>query len=226
MFNTILLMNASGGGGGGVGSSREDIIGASAADTEAKLAQYGLFDNEQISLLYPVKYDESMNTVLLQECIRFNKLIGVMQATLPMLRKALKGLVVMSSELEAMGQSIFINAVPGVWEKKAYPSMKPYLNWCDDLFQRLQFVHDWVEHGIPPCFWISGFYFPQGFLTAILQNYARKYRYPIDTISFDFILHDVERSSLSTKPADGAYVWGLCSRSSCTRRCPRSSWRR
>ena len=70
-------------------------------------------------------------------------------------------------------------------------------------------MHDWVEHGIPSCFWISGFYFPQGFLTAILQNYARKYRFPIDTISFDFILHDVERSTLSTKPDDGAYVWGL-----------------
>ena len=102
------------------------------------------------------------------------------------LRKALKGLVVMSSELEAMGQSIFINAVPGVWEKKAYPSMKPYLNWCDDLFQRLQFVHDWVEHGIPPCFWISGFYFPQAFLTGTLQNFARKFQIPIDQTSFDF----------------------------------------
>lgn len=142
MFRTILLMNASGGGGGGAGSSREDIIGQSAADAEAKLRRYGLFDNEQISLLYPVKYDESMNTVLLQECIRFNKLIDVMQGTLPMLRKALKGLVVMSSELEAMGQSIFINAVPGVWENKAYPSMKPYLNWCEDLFQRLQVTDD------------------------------------------------------------------------------------
>ena len=203
------MQASSGGGGGGAGASREEIIGQSAADTEAKLAKYGLFDNEQISLLYPVRYDESMNTVLLQECIRFNKLIAAMQSSLPMLRKALKGLVVMSSDLESMGNSIYINAVPSLWEKKAYPSMKPYLNWCEDLFQRLQFVHDWVDDGIPPCFWISGFYFPQGFLTAILQNYARKYRYPIDTISFDFLLHDVDRSTLAVKPEDGAYVWGL-----------------
>ena len=168
-FNTILLMQASSGSGKGAGVSREDLIGASAAAAEAELAKYGLFDNEQISLSYPVKYDESMNTVLLQECIRFNKLITIMQETLPMLRKALKGLVVMSGELEAMGPSIFINAVPVVWENLAYPSMKPYLNWVDDLMQRLAFIHDWVDTGIPPCFWVSGFYFPQGFLTAILQ---------------------------------------------------------
>ena len=66
MFNTILLMNASSGGGGGGGATREEIIGASAADAEARLKRFGQFDIEQISLLYPVKYEESMNTVLLQ----------------------------------------------------------------------------------------------------------------------------------------------------------------
>jgi len=209
MFDTILLMSSSSGGGGGGGASREDIISASAIDAETRLNKYGLFDNEQISLLYPVKYDESMNTVLLQECIRFNKLISVMQETLPMLRKALKGLVVMSGELESMGQSIYINAVPLVWENMAYPSMKPYLNWVDDLMQRLEFVHHWVDAGIPPVFWVSGFYFPQGFLTAILQNYARKYQYPIDTIEFNFNVEEKALATLTEKAENGAYIYGL-----------------
>jgi len=204
IFNTILLMSSSGGG-----ASRDDLIGASAAEAEAQLKKFGLFDNEQISLLYPVKYDESMNTVLLQECIRFNKLIDVMAESLPTLQKALKGLVVMSGELEAMGQAIFINAVPALWADKAYPSMKPYLNWVEDLMQRLAFVHQWVEEGIPAVFWISGFYFPQGFLTAILQNYARKHQYPIDTIDFNFNVRAEAASSLTARPSDGAFIRGL-----------------
>ena len=73
-----------------------------------------------------------------------------------------------------------------MWEDKAYPSLKPYLNWVEDLMQRLGFVHEWIDGGIPPVFWVSGFYFPQGFLTAILQNYARKYKFPIDMIDFNF----------------------------------------
>lgn len=60
---------------------------------------------------YPVRYEESMNTVLLQECIRYNKLILEMQRSLPELQKALQGLVVMSAELEAMGDSIAVNQV-------------------------------------------------------------------------------------------------------------------
>ena len=44
-----------------------------------------------------------MKTVLAQECIRYNKLVDVMELTLPQLDKALQGLVVMSGELESMG---------------------------------------------------------------------------------------------------------------------------
>lgn len=56
--------------------------------------------------------------VLVQECIRYNKLIAVMQRSLPELQKALKGLVVMSGELEAVGKAIALNTVPEEWEAK------------------------------------------------------------------------------------------------------------
>ncbi|TTB85611.1 Dynein heavy chain 1, axonemal [Bagarius yarrelli] len=134
----------------------------------------------------------------------YNKLLIVISQSLHDLVKALKGLVVMSSELELMANSLFINAVPEMWQAKAricpfhlfplclaYPSLKPLASWVSDLLQRISFLKQWISSGIPAVFWISGFFFPQAFLTGTLQNYARRSLLSIDSISFDFkILYD------------------------------------
>lgn len=180
-----------------------------ATDINEKIKARGEFDIEGVSLLYPVVYEESMNTVLLQECIRYNKLINAMEETLPLLLKALKGLVVMSNELEAIANSIALNQVPEYWGSVAYPSMKPCAAWVNDLMERLQFVKDWIDSGVPSVFWISGFYFPQAFLTGSLQNYARKMQLPIDTVSFNFILRKESWTTLTLKPENGVYIRGL-----------------
>ena len=52
-----------------------------------------------------------MNTVLVQEIIRYNKLLKVMYDSLINVKKALKGLIVMSEELEKLSNSLFDNQV-------------------------------------------------------------------------------------------------------------------
>lgn len=53
----------------------------------------------------------SLSTVLLQEIERFNKLLDVLHNSLNDLRKAIKGLVVMSAELEGVYLSFMNNSV-------------------------------------------------------------------------------------------------------------------
>jgi len=65
----------------------------------------------------------------------------------------------MSLELEAVGNSVFDNLVPALWAKKAYPSLKPLASWIADFIQRLKFMAEWIEHGAPSNFWLSGFFF-------------------------------------------------------------------
>ena len=125
------------------------------------------------------------------------------------LLKALKGLIVMSAELEAMATSLYSNQVPAMWAKVAYPSLKPLAAWVDDLARRIEFLQSWDRGGPPPAYWISGFFFPQAFLTGTLQNYARKHKVAIDTVSFAFHVMAQEPNSVAEAPEDGCYVFGM-----------------
>jgi dynein heavy chain len=69
------------------------------------------FDVEAISASYPTTYKESMNTVLAQEAIRYNALLEVIESSLRATLKALKGLVVMSPDLEKVVNSLYDNQV-------------------------------------------------------------------------------------------------------------------
>ena len=56
----------------GVGLSWDQMLTQLSVDIESRLP--ALFDNAQGDIDFPVRYDESMNTVLTQELLRFNNL--------------------------------------------------------------------------------------------------------------------------------------------------------
>jgi len=206
MFATVLSLQPRAASGGG--KSREEQIGDRCKEIEETLPK--MFDVENVQNAYPTDYNQSMNTVLSQECIRYNGLLAVMVKTLAESQKALKGLVAMDAVLESITDAIFLNRVPTKWESKAYPSLKPLTGWTADLFRRLDFIQTWIDKGVPTSYWISGFFFPQAFLTGTLQNFARANQYPIDTISWDFkVMDDLSVSAIKEAPTSGCYIYGL-----------------
>uniref|UniRef100_A0A8C7GW60 Dynein axonemal heavy chain 3 n=1 Tax=Oncorhynchus kisutch TaxID=8019 RepID=A0A8C7GW60_ONCKI len=191
---------------GGGAKSPQEVVDELAEDILSKLPAD--FDIQMVINKYPVMYEESMNTVLRQELIRFNRLTQVVRISLINIGKALKGQVVMSSELENVFNSMVVGKVPTMWSAKSYPSLKPLGSYVSDLLARLKFLQDWINNGPPPVFWLSGFYFTQSFLTGVSQNFARKYTIPIDFIGFEFEVTKQE-THMENKPDDGAYVKGF-----------------
>lgn len=212
LFDGILLTLPRQTSGGG--KSSQEMIEELASDILTKIPAD--FNLEECQNKFPVRYEESMNTVLNQELIRFNRLTRVIRHSLQDIRKAIKGVIVMSSELEDVFDSMMVGKVPAMWQAKSYPSLKPLGSYITDLLARLSFFKEWIYGGTPSVFWISGFYFTQSFLTGVLQNYARKYKIPIDYLGFEYQVTDYEKS-MASRPqnqglgatANGAYVRGL-----------------
>eukprot|EP00759_Apiculatamorpha_spiralis_P010395 PhF_6_TR17108/c0_g1_i1/m.26347/K10408/DNAH; dynein heavy chain, axonemal len=205
LFETVLSMQSGGGSSGGKG--RDHIMMEVATEIRAKTPPvFSIYDFQQ---KYPTSYDECMNTVLVQEAVRYSKLLNKMAITLRDFSKAIKGEDVMSSDLEAMGGSLFMNAVPKMWADLAYPSLMPLSSWVNDLVRRVEFIQNWFDKGVPPIFWIGGFFFPQAFLTGTLQNYARRSQVAIDRVSFSFKFLKEKVEDIKVAPKHGAMVWGL-----------------
>lgn len=78
-----------------------------------------------------------------------------------------------------------------------------------DLLQREAQMRSWAEERMPNVFWLSGFTYPNGFLTALLQTTARNTMASIDSLSWDFIVLNQDEETLTQPPSDGAYVKGL-----------------
>ncbi|RHW68003.1 dynein heavy chain [Trypanosoma brucei equiperdum] len=187
--------------------SREEMLIKTAQHIMEKLPP--TFNVQEFHAKYPTKYEESMNTVLVQEAVRYNRLLRFVQKSLSEFSKAVRGEVDMSAELEAVGSSFFINAVPASWAALAYPSLKPLSSWVEDLLRRVQFVQSWYDKGMPNALWMGGFFFPQAFLTGTLQNYARRKDVAIDSVSFNFSFLQDETPTTVAAPEQGAIVYGL-----------------
>lgn len=151
-----------------------------------------------------------LTTVLLQEIDRYNVLLDKCHRSLDDLRKGIKGEVVISAELENMFDSLYDQKVPKSWSF-AYKSLKPLGAWVRDLGERIMQLRRWADKGPPRVFWLSGFTFPTGFLTALMQVFSRSVSVPIHMLTWEFSVlpFDVEEDSMKDPPKDGALVRGL-----------------
>jgi dynein heavy chain len=109
-----------------------------------------------------------------------------------------------------MFEAILNNRVPPNWQTMAYPSLKKLGSWILDLQKRVNFMREWATKGHPHSFWLSGFFFPHGFITGVLQTYARKYQQPIDQLQLKFEIKEwTSPEDVKSEPREGVYIYGL-----------------
>jgi dynein heavy chain len=61
---------------------------------------------------------------------------------------------------------------------------------------------------VPTSFWMSAFFFSQGYMTAALQMYARSIRIPIDTLDFATHVLKTQQEDVTDAAGEGVYFYG------------------
>jgi len=196
---------------GGGGKTSDDVV-VELADVFLEKCPSLLLDEEAGAttfILQPNGLLTSLAICLAQEMVKFNRLLKTLRSSLSNIKKAIKGMIVMSSDLDAMYTAFLNNQLPSIWERTSFASLKTLGSWVADLLFRVAFMRVWLLNGEPCAFPLPVFFFPQGFMTASLQTYARKHMEAIDNLSFAFEILTIQPEEIQEAPQDGVIVFGL-----------------
>ncbi|XP_018327462.1 dynein beta chain, ciliary [Agrilus planipennis] len=148
--------------------------------------------------------------VAFQECERMNYLIGEIRRSLKELDLGLKGELTITSDMENLENSLFLDQVPSSWSTRAYPSLLSLTPWFVDLLLRIRELETWTtDFVLPLSVWLGGFFNPQSLLTAIMQSTARRHELPLDKMCLQFDVTKKQKEEFTAAPRDGAYIHGL-----------------
>lgn len=189
------------------------------------------FDLEETQMFTPASHlgprSRPLNIFLMQELRSLNQVLHRTRLSLVQVEQAVKGQVAMTDEVQDTIQSIYDAKVPHLWMYRRLSSFTPNISWVSStlgiwfrhLIERQAQLQTWLESGRPHSYWISGFFNPSGFLTAMTQEVTRcrassscdsSDGWQLDQVELHAEVTDFEQlRQIRQSPKEGVFVHGL-----------------
>nr|XP_027809857.1 dynein heavy chain 9, axonemal [Marmota flaviventris] len=207
LFRTVLeLQPRDSQAGDGAGATREEKVKVLLEEILERVT-----DEFNIpELMAKVEERTPYIVVAFQECERMNLLTREIRRSLRELDLGLKGELTMTGDMENLQNALYLDMVPEPWARRAYPSTAGLAAWFLDLLNRIKELETWTgDFAMPSTVWLTGFFNPQSFLTAIMQSMARKNEWPLDQMALQCDVTKKNREEFRSPPREGAYIHGL-----------------
>ncbi|KAH9492185.1 Dynein heavy chain 8, axonemal [Bulinus truncatus] len=207
VLDTMILIQPKDSSAGG-GETRESVVYRLADELLHKLpSDYIPWDVKaqlkKMGILQP------LNIFLRQEIDRMQRIISLVRFTLTDLRLAIEGTIVMSENLRDALDNLFDARVPARWMRFSWQSSTIGF-WYTDLLERNAQFSNWIFQGRPVVFWMTGFFNPQGFLTAMRQEVTRAHKgWALDSVSLHNDVTRFFKDDINVAPPEGVYIYGL-----------------
>lgn len=207
MLATIVNIQPKDAGSSG-GETRETIVYKMANDMLEKLPDdYKPFEVKE--RLRKMGSLQPLNIFLRQEVDRMQKVIMEVRSTLKDLKLGIDGTIIMSEKLRDALDNMYDARVPNTWKKISWESATLGF-WFTDLLERNNQFSTWIFEGRPHCFWMTGFFNPQGFLTAMRQEITRAHKgWALDNVVLSNEVTKSMKEDISSSPQEGVYIYGL-----------------
>ncbi|EEB13574.1 ciliary dynein heavy chain, putative [Pediculus humanus corporis] len=208
MLDTILLIQPKE-SSGGKGETREHAVVRQAKEMLSKLPKdYDSFEiRERLRML--LTQLSPMNIFLRQEIDRMQRVVTVVRDTLRDLLLAIEGTIIMNDSLRDALDNIYDARIPKTWLQGSWTSSSIGF-WFTELLERDIQFRTWLMNGRPIMFWMTGFFNPQGFLTAMRQEVARAHKgWALDAVILHNDVLKLMKEEVRGPPSEGVYVYGL-----------------
>lgn len=215
---------------GGTGPSREEMVSDKAKELLNKLPpDYIESDVEDYirKLFGPKNYGEKgrnvpLNVFLSQEIQRMQVIISLVRKTLTDTVDAIDGQIIMTPNILEAINSIADARVPSSWLYDATGAEISWIlpglgSWVGSLVDRNNELSNWLKNQRPGTFWLTGFFNPQGFLTAMKQEVARMHKpkpgekekesWSLDDVVYKNVVRDSNYDT--SRDAEGVFIRGL-----------------
>jgi dynein heavy chain len=235
LLNTILDIQPKQSGAGGKNKTREEVVFDKADELLAMMPKGFNADDVRARIRKRPKAELSyvlgeanpgqvdgftipLNVFLFQEITRLQAVIDKVRKSLQNLKQAINGEIIMTPELQSTLNSVFDAKPPRSWFMDAGGSetawVLPSLGlWFQGLLDRERQLQNWLTNTRPNTYWLTGFFNPQGFLTAMLQETTRRHseeKWALDDVVLISQVTDVEDARKVKKPPEeGVYITGL-----------------